>query len=54
MSISRREMAVVALLAAGSVAAWLIIGSYPAYDAYYHLVWGRELFAGQVPSVGAW
>ena len=52
MRISRSEFAAIALLAAGSVAAWLIIGSYPSYDAYYHLVWGRELFDGTVPSIG--
>ena len=52
MRVSRQEWAAIGLLAAGSVAVWLVVGSYPAYDAYYHLVWGRELFAGQVPSIG--
>jgi hypothetical protein len=52
MRVSRQEWAAIGLLAAGSVAVWLVVGSYPAYDAYYHLVWGRELFVGQVPSIG--
>ena len=54
MKTSRRELIVVAVVALVVVVAWLLSGSYPSYDAYYHLVWGRELFAGQVPSIGVY
>ncbi len=51
MTLSRRELVVVALVALLVLALWLLSDSYPSYDAYYHLVWGRELFAGQIPSI---
>ena len=54
MKLSRRELVIVALVAVLVVAAWLLADSYPSYDAYYHLVWGRELFAGNVPSIGVY
>ena len=54
MTLSRRELIIVALVAVLVVVAWLLAGSYPSYDAYYHLVWGRELFAGHVPSIGVY
>ena len=40
--------AVVALVAA------LLVPTYPNYDAYYHLVWGRELLDGVRPSFEAY
>jgi len=33
---------------------WLLVPSYPNYDAYYHLVWGRELLDGLKPSFEAY
>lgn len=54
MTFSRRELIVALLVALLVVVLWLLSGSYPSYDAYYHLVWGRELFAGQIPSIGVY
>ena len=28
--------------------------TYPNYDAYYHLVWGREIVAGHLPTFEAY
>ena len=54
MSFSRRELIVLALAVALTIVVWLLTNSYPGYDTYYHLVWGRELFAGQVPTIDAY
>jgi len=54
VNITRREWLAIGLLTCLAVVAWLVVGSYPAFDAYYHLDWGRELFAGQVPTIGAY
>ncbi|MCX6371051.1 MAG: glycosyltransferase family 39 protein [Solirubrobacterales bacterium] len=54
MSFSRRELIVLALAAALTIVVWLLTNSYPGYDTYYHLVWGREIFAGQVPTIDAY
>ena len=32
----------------------MLVPTYPNYDAYYHLVWGRELLDGQKPSFEAY
>jgi hypothetical protein len=29
---------------------WALIPTYPDYDAYHHLVWGRELLHGHLPG----
>ncbi len=45
------------LLAAALVAAvvlWVLTRTYPNYDSYYHLVWGRELLDGLAPSFQAY
>ena len=34
-----------------AVAAWALVPTYPNYDAYYHLVWGRELLDGHQADV---
>ncbi len=47
------RVAGVALLAA-AVVWWLVVPSYPNYDAYYHLVWGREILDGLKPSFEAY
>jgi len=54
MTFSRRELIVLALAVALTIVVWLLTNSYPGYDTYYHLVWGRELFAGQVPTIDAY
>ncbi len=54
MRLSRREAVVVAVAAGFAVALWLLVGSYPAFDAYYHLDWGRQLVDGQVPTLDAY
>jgi hypothetical protein len=41
-------------LALVAVAAWALIPTYPNYDAYYHLAWGREIVAGHLPTFEAY
>jgi len=45
---------VIGLALALTVVVWVLANSYPGYDTYYHLVWGRELLAGQIPSIDAY
>jgi hypothetical protein len=33
-----------------AVAGWALVPTYPDYDAYHHLVWGRELLHGRPPG----
>lgn len=43
----------VGALAAGAllaVACWWLVPTFPNYDAYFHLVWGRELLDGRAPT----
>ena len=47
---SARLLAALALVA---VAAWALVPTYPDYDAYHHLVWGRELLHGVAPGFEA-
>ncbi len=54
MSGARREAVAVAVLALGAVVVWALVPTYPNYDAYYHLVWGRELLDGQRPTFEAY
>jgi hypothetical protein len=37
-----------------AVVVWAITRTYPNYDSYYHLVWGRELLHGHAPSFEAY
>ncbi len=46
----RRELAAAGALALAAVLWWALVPTYPAYDAYWHLVWGRELLGGSLPS----
>lgn len=41
-------------LGALAVLAWLLVPTYPNYDSYYALVWGRELLDGLKPSFEAY
>ena len=45
-----RERAALAALALAAVVAWALVPTYPDYDAYHHLVWGRDLLHGQAPG----
>lgn len=44
----------VAVLALGALVLFLAAPTYPNYDAYYHLVWGRELLDGMKPTFEAY
>ncbi|MEA2231202.1 MAG: hypothetical protein QOD83_1018, partial [Solirubrobacteraceae bacterium] len=33
-----------------AIAGWALIPTYPDYDAYHHLLWGRQLLHGQSPG----
>jgi hypothetical protein len=48
------ERAGVALLGLAALGLFLAAPTFPNYDAYYHLVWGRELFDGQLPTFEAY
>jgi hypothetical protein len=54
MSPRRIELLVVAIAALVAVAFWALVPTYPNYDAYYHLVWGREVVAGHLPTFEAY
>jgi hypothetical protein len=45
-----RERVALAALALAAVAAWALVPTYPDYDAYNHLVWGRDLLHGMTPG----
>ena len=48
------EPAAAGAAAVVALAAALLVPTYPNYDAYYHLVWGRELLDGVRPSFEAY
>jgi len=48
------ELAAVGALALAAVVAWALVPTYPNYDTYYHLVWGRELLDGTKPTFEAY
>ncbi len=50
----RREALAVAGLALVAIVVWILVPTYPSYDGYYHLVWGRELLDGQKPGFEAY
>jgi hypothetical protein len=50
----RAEPVVVAALAAAALVAALLVPTYPNYDTYFHLVWGRELVHGSKPDFEAY
>jgi hypothetical protein len=54
MSARRVELLVVGALALVAFAFWALVPTYPNYDAYYHLVWGREIVGGHLPSFEAY
>jgi hypothetical protein len=50
----RVELAIVGALAVCAVAFWLLVPTYPNYDAYYALDWGREILHGHLPTFQAY
>jgi hypothetical protein len=51
---ARVELVAVGALALLAVVAWAVVPTYPNYDTYYHLVWGRELLHGTKPTFTAY
>jgi hypothetical protein len=54
MSTARAEGLAVAALVAVAVVAALLVPTYPNYDSYFHLAWGRELLHGVKPGFEAY
>jgi hypothetical protein len=50
----RWELAGALAVLLAAAATWAIAPTYPNYDSYYHLVWGRELLDGLEPSFEAY
>lgn len=50
----RTELLVVGVAALAAVLFWALVPTYPNYDAYYHLVWGREIAGGHLPTFEAY
>jgi hypothetical protein len=48
--VTLRERAALAALALVAVAAWALVPTYPDYDAYHALIWGRDLLHGVTPG----
>ena len=48
------EPIVVAALVVAAIVAALLVPTYPNYDTYFHLVWGRELVRGMKPDFQAY
>ena len=53
MSVRRQRLAV-AVLVVLALAFALAVPTYPNYDSYFHLNWGRELLDGQAPNLEAY
>lgn len=54
MTARQAERAALGALTLAALVAFLLVPTYPNYDAYYHLVWGRELLDGMKPSFEAY
>ncbi|MEY2517027.1 MAG: hypothetical protein QOJ89_4385, partial [bacterium] len=50
MKIARGEASAVAALALAALLTWALVPTYPDYDAYHHLLWGRDLLHGLTPG----
>ncbi len=50
MTFTRGEAVALAALALAALLAWALVPTYPDYDAYHHLLWGRELLRGDAPG----
>jgi hypothetical protein len=49
VSTTRSERIGYAALALAAVAGWALVPTYPDYDAYFHLLWGRDVLHGDAP-----
>ncbi|MCW2985061.1 MAG: hypothetical protein JWR63_2631 [Conexibacter sp.] len=54
MSARRIELLAVGALVLAGVLVWALVPTYPNYDAYYHLAWGREIVHGHLPTFEAY
>jgi hypothetical protein len=54
MSARRTELLIVGALAVVAIAFWALVPTYPNYDAYYSLDWGREIVGGHLPTFHAY
>jgi hypothetical protein len=52
--VRRAEPLVGGALLVAALAAALLVRTYPNYDSYYHLVWGRDLLHGVKPDFDAY
>jgi hypothetical protein len=50
----RIELYVVGAAVVAAFLFWALVPTYPNYDAYYALVWGREIVAGHLPTFQAY
>ncbi|HEY1538025.1 MAG TPA: hypothetical protein VGF63_01400 [Solirubrobacteraceae bacterium] len=50
MTAARGERAGLAALLLAAVAGWALVPTYPDYDAYYDLIWGRAVMHGVAPG----
>ena len=48
------ELSGLAVALGAAVLVWAITRTYPNYDSYYHLVWGRQLLDGIEPTFTAY
>jgi hypothetical protein len=48
------ERAGAAVVLVAAVVVWAVTRTYPNYDSYYHLIWGRELLHGVAPTFEAY
>jgi hypothetical protein len=50
----RAELVVGGAVLLAALLAALLVPTYPNYDTYFHLVWGREILAGHLPAFTAY
>lgn len=50
----RRGAAAAVALGLAALLVWALLPTFPNYDSYYHLVWGRELLDGELPGFEAY
>ena len=48
------ELGGAGVVVAAALLVWALAPTYPNYDSYYHLVWGRELLDGLTPTFEAY
>lgn len=50
----RRELGLLLALVTATVLVWALAPTYPNYDTYFHLNWGRQLLHGTAPTFEAY